>query len=105
MNSHNRKKWKPPARIWIDPVTGAMCDHRLSNTFFLYRLDERRITKAELRREMEGYRRIAFPSGGAKTIRTRDQQNHALVARGGYFAIQRLLESLTLDQIEPPRNE
>lgn len=50
--------------------------------------------KRLLRREMEGYRRIAFPVGGAATIRTRDQQNHALVARGGYAACQRLLEEL-----------
>lgn len=59
---------------------------------------ERQITKNLLRREMEGYRRIAFPVGGAKTIRTRDQQNHALVARGGYFAVQRLLKLLTLQR-------
>lgn len=55
-------------------------------------------SKTELQREAEGYRRIAFPAGGAKTIRTRDQQNHALVARGSYLAIQRLLDSLTLEQ-------
>ncbi len=50
-----------------------------------------RITKRFLRQEMEGYRRVAFP---ARKITTRDQQNHALVARGSYFAIQRLLEKL-----------
>jgi hypothetical protein len=45
-----------------------------------------------LRSEAESYRVIAFPKGGAKTITTRDQQNHALVARGSYAAIRRLLE-------------
>lgn len=65
------------------------------------KIAKQQITKAFLRREMEGYRRIAFPVGGARTIRTRDQQNHALVARGSYFAIQRLLkqlQSLTFDR-------
>lgn len=52
------------------------------------------LTRRALQREAEEYRRIAFPAGGARTITTRDQQNHALVARGSYFAIQRLLERL-----------
>lgn len=50
--------------------------------------------KRLLRNHAEGYRQIAFPKGGAATIRTRDQQNHALVARGSYAACRRLLEEL-----------
>lgn len=57
---------------------------------------ERTVTRKWLRRlltrEAEGYRRIAFPKGGSRTITTRDQQNHVLVARGSYAACQRLLE-------------
>ena len=60
------------------------------------RLDRRAVSRRGLvtilRRHREGYRRIAFPKGGAKTIRTRDQQNHALVARGGMFAMDALME-------------
>lgn len=57
--------------------------------------------KRILRRKIEGYRRIAFPVGGAVIIRTRDQQNHALVARGGYAACQRLLEELFPQRVTP----
>lgn len=49
------------------------------------------LSRQFLERQMEGYRRVAFPG---KKIRTRDEQNHALVARGSYFAIQRLLKRL-----------
>ena len=45
-----------------------------------------------LRRQRDGYMGVAFPKGGAKTIRTRDQQNRALVARGGMFAMDSLIE-------------
>lgn len=44
-----------------------------------------------LKAHREGYRQIAFPR---KRITTRDQQNHALVARGGYAACSRLIERL-----------
>jgi hypothetical protein len=43
----------------------------------------------------EQYRQAAFPKGGAKTIVNRDQQNAALVARGGYRCCQYLLEILS----------
>lgn len=60
------------------------------------RLDGRSVSRRGLirmlKQQRESYRRIAFPKGGAKTIRTRDQQNHALVARGGMFAIDALLD-------------
>jgi hypothetical protein len=45
-----------------------------------------------IRAEAEGYRQQAFPGRGH--IRTRDQQNHALVARGGYAALSRLADEL-----------
>lgn len=60
------------------------------------RLDRRSVSRrgliAVLKQRREGYRRIAFPVGGTKTITTRDQQNHALVARGGMFAMDALIE-------------
>lgn len=60
------------------------------------RLDRRSLSRRGLirllKRRREGYRSIAFPKGGARTIRTRDQQNHALVARGGMFALDSLIE-------------
>lgn len=43
----------------------------------------------EMRRAEEGARRVAFPG---RRIRTRDEQNHALVARGRYFAFGRVAE-------------
>jgi hypothetical protein len=49
---------------------------------------------------MEGYRRVAFPG---RKIRSRDEQNHCLVARGSYFAIQRLLQLFRKDQTMPKK--
>lgn len=69
----------------------------LCTTFFVcldHRGKARVFSATYLKRQREGYRRIAFPKGGARTIRTRDQQNHALVARGGMFAMDALLEQL-----------
>lgn len=68
------------------------------------RLDGRSVSRRGLirllKRNREGYRNIAFPKGGARTIRTRDQQNHALVARGGMFAMDSLLEHFQVKQKE-----
>lgn len=48
-----------------------------------------------LKREAEGYRRIAFPTGKDRKHIDRDKQNHMLVARGSYAACEALLENLT----------
>jgi len=52
------------------------------------------ITEEYLRELKESYRQVAFPRGGAKTIRSRDDQNRALVARGGFRCCQHLLEEM-----------
>jgi hypothetical protein len=47
-----------------------------------------------IKRLKEEYRKGAFPKGGAKTIKTRDQQNRALVCRGGFRCCEYLLEEI-----------
>ncbi len=58
------------------------------------------IDEVVLKHLRAGYRQVAFPKGGSKRIRTRDDQNRVLVARGGYQCCQALLQILQRMRVE-----
>jgi hypothetical protein len=58
------------------------------------------IDEEMLKRMRESYRRLAFPKGGAYNLRSRDKQNNALIARGGFYACQALIQIISRAKVE-----